>query len=510
MSQSPKIAVVGAGVAGLVFSLELLRLCKGSIHITLFADSPTNNSAYAQGGLAISSPNAESISSHKIDTFLAGEFINDAQVVNRVVSNSYSALQTLLDHGVSFEGTSSGTQYHQEAGHSEARIVHRADSTGKELVGALGRKLLALGCVRHLRNTLVSEMKRSQSTSATNCGYRLTYIDSNDTSYREEFDYVYLCTGGLGGIYAYTTNSETAVGSGLSLARNAGATLRDLEFVQFHPTAIVSRERTRMQLATEALRGAGSVLVNQQHNRLRSKDGQFVEMLTRDKLARLVWEQTSIGQNRVYLDSRRIGQQQLKDQFPQFWQTCIDWNKDPSKEPIEVATAAHYSCGGVVVDAYGRSGIDGVYIGGELMSTGLHGANRLASNSLTEAVVYAKASAKHLSEHVSTSRLTNSERVLLGETSSAKNTTEECDAIMEELRACMSANIGVMQSNAQHDNASRVIQELQQRLQVLDNSELSPKVVVTTRFALQTADLVLKHARARELNIGTFYNIDLT
>ncbi len=506
MNTPQKIAVVGAGVAGLVFSLELLRLRESSVRLTVFADAPKNNSAYAQGGLAVSSPDIEAISRHKADTFLAGEFANDVHVVDRVVSGSASALQTLLDYGVVFDENERALNFHQEGGHCEARIVHRADATGSELVRTLGRKLQTYASVRHVSKTLVTSIEKRDCVPTESPVFVVTYIDSNCEMYSEEFDIVYLCTGGVGGVFARTTNAETAVGSGLTLAKNLGATLRDLEFIQFHPTAMVAPKSGRMQLATEALRGAGSILVDEHRRRLRAGDGQYVEMLTRDKLARLVWKHTTLENGGVYLDSSNMPPELLQQQFPQFWKACEAWHKNPSRDPIQVDVAAHYSCGGVAVDSAGNSGIKHLYVGGELMSTGLHGANRLASNSLTEAVVYAKASASDVSRQIRQSTKVLQPAVFIATTKSSNRDLSKIREALHSLRKCMSLNLGVVQSAKQYIKAAEVIQQL---AITTENNRMQSKEWFVLQFAVQTAKLILSHSTARSSNIGTFFNSDL-
>ncbi|RUV90133.1 L-aspartate oxidase [Mesorhizobium sp. M5C.F.Ca.IN.020.14.1.1] len=372
--------IVGAGIAGLMTALHL-----APEPVVLLSRTPLGaeaSSMFAQGGLAASLAYDDSPDLHLGDTLAAGDGLCDEATARRVVEAAPKAIEDLERLGVPFDRDRHGAfRLGLEAAHSRRRIVHAAgDGTGRELMRVLAAAARSTPSIRVLegleaRRLLVEDGAIVGVLAAGSKG-ALAFPTRR----------VVLATGGIGGLFGDTTNPLGSLGQGLALAARAGAELADLEFVQFHPTALDSHLRP-MPLVSEAVRGEGAVLVDEHGRRfLAETDGG--ELAPRDVLARAVWRQLAAGK-RVFLDSRQSLGTKFGERFPAIAQSCREAGIDPATDPIPVRPAAHYHMGGVAVDAEGRSSVEGLWACGEVACTGLHGANRLASNSLTEAVVLA-------------------------------------------------------------------------------------------------------------------------
>ncbi|MER9882073.1 L-aspartate oxidase [Mesorhizobium sp. M0118] len=369
--------IIGAGVAGLMTALHLAP------H-PVFLLSPTRlgteaSSILAQGGLAASLGADDCPDLHLADTLAAGDGLCDENIARRVVDATYRAIEALIRLGVAFDCSSDGTlRLGLEAAHSRRRIVHAAgDATGRELVRALIIAVRRTPSIRILEGMearrLIVENGAVSGVLAAKSAQAIVFPTRR----------VVLATGGIGALFRDTTNPPGSFGHGLALAACAGAELADLEFIQFHPTALDVSQRP-MPLVSEAVRGEGAVLINERgHRFLSNRPGG--ELASRDVVARAVWQQLATG-HRVYLDARQSLGPRFAKRFPAVARLCRDAGIDPALEPIPVRPAAHYHMGGVAVDAAGRSTVPGLWACGEVACTGLHGANRLASNSLTEAV----------------------------------------------------------------------------------------------------------------------------
>jgi L-aspartate oxidase len=372
--------IIGGGIAGLMTALHL-----APEPVVLLSGAPLGaeaSSALAQGGLAASLGADDSPELHLADTLAAGDGLCDEATTRRIVTAAPGAIDSLVRLGVAFDRTPDGVlRLGLEAAHSRRRIVHAArDATGGELVRALAAAVRQTPSVKVLEGM---EARRLTVDDGAIAGV-LAVGAAGAVTLRT--GRVVLATGGIGGLFHDTTNPPGSFGHGLALAARAGAVLADLEFVQFHPTALDTLRRP-MPLVSEAVRGEGAVLVDEHGRRfLAATPGG--ELAARDVVARAVWRQLADG-HRVFLDARQCLGQAFAERFPSIARLCADSGIDPAVEPIPVRPAAHYHMGGVAVDAAGRSSVDGLWACGEVACTGLHGANRLASNSLTEAVVMA-------------------------------------------------------------------------------------------------------------------------
>jgi L-aspartate oxidase len=375
------VIIVGAGAAGLATALTL-----NDRRVTVLAKAPLGEgaaSAWAQGGIAAAIGTDDDTSQHAADTIAVAAGIAEAPMVGLITKGGPAAVQSLAEWGAQFDAGPDGVlRLGREAGHGKRRIVHAAgDATGREVMRALVAATMVAPWVAVQENVSASELLvddgRVVGVAAQRGGKPVTFTA----------DAIVLATGGIGQLYRRTTNPTAARGDGIALAARAGARLADLEFVQFHPTAL-DVGRDPMPLATEALRGEGAILVNDLGLRFMKPVHPDAELAPRDVVARAIWRQRQAG-HKVYLDCRTAIGASFAARFPTVHGLCADAGIDPARELIPVAPATHYHMGGVATDATGRSSIAGLWACGEVASTGLHGGNRLASNSILEAVVMA-------------------------------------------------------------------------------------------------------------------------
>lgn len=372
--------IVGAGLAGLMTALHLSP--QPVVLLSATSLGTESSSTLAQGGLAASVGADDSAELHLSDTLAAGDGLCDEGIVRRIVKAAPAAIDHLTRLGAPFDRDLDGAlRLGLEAGHSRRRIVHAAgDATGRELL----RMLVAVA--RRTRSITILEGMNALRLIAAEGGIVGLLAAWHTGVVALPTRRVVLATGGVGGLFGDTTNPLSSFGHGLALAARAGAELADLEFVQFHPTAL-DISRRPMPLVSEAVRGEGALLVDQDGRRLLS-DVPGGELATRDVVARAIWNELMAGQ-RVYLDARQCLGRKFAKRFPAIEAVCRQVGIDPAVEPIPVRPAAHYHMGGVAVDAEGRSSVTGLWACGEVACTGLHGANRLASNSLAETVATA-------------------------------------------------------------------------------------------------------------------------
>ncbi|GEO99767.1 L-aspartate oxidase [Methylobacterium haplocladii] len=433
VSRSPadRVIVVGAGVAGLATALRLAPR-----PVTIVTAAPLGNgtaTGWAQGGIAASIGPDDAPSLHAADTEAAGAGLTEPDVALHVAGAAPALIDWLVGLGVAFDRDADGSlALGLEAAHSRRRIVRgRGDSTGATVLEGLVRAVRATPSIE----VLVAEAKALMQDA--NGAVRGLVCASDGAAFRLPARAVVLATGGVGGLYAATTNPRGAIGSGLLLAARAGATLRDLEFVQFHPTAIAAGADP-MPLATEALRGEGAVLVDGAGERVMAGISGG-DLAPRDVVARGIFQALSGGRD-VFLDARGDLGRSMTRRFPTVAGLCAGVGIDPALQPIPVRPAAHYHMGGVLVDAGGRTDVPGLWACGEVASTGLHGANRLASNSLLEALAFAGPIAASI-EGVSAS-------AMFGDAASAPRRQGDDGRALAEVRALMDRRVGVVRDEA--------------------------------------------------------------
>ena len=442
-----RVIVVGGGVAGLATALELAPM---PVTVLVPGRAGTDAAtAWAQGGIAAAMGEDDAPALHAADTLAAGAGLTDPEVARRITDAAPAVIERLIGWGVDFDRepvptavSATGSAYlgqlalGLEAAHSRRRIVHaRGDGTGRAVIDALVMAARRMPSIEILEDARAFELAVEDGAvvgvHAIMAGQRI-FLPARA---------VVLATGGIGGLYERTTNPLVAIGSGLALAARAGARLRDVEFMQFHPTAIATGSDP-MPLATEALRGEGAFLVNGRGERFMA-DVPGRELAPRDVVARAIEAQIAQGQP-VFLDTRQVLGARITTRFPAVAALCATGGIDPVAQAIPVRPAAHYHMGGVTVDDHGRSTVDGLWACGEVASTGLHGANRLASNSLLEALAYARWIARDIAAST-VARAALGTRALVS--SAALPLPTDANAVLE-LRRLMTRDVGVIRSDA--------------------------------------------------------------
>lgn len=383
MNQSPDFIVLGSGVAGLRAAAELAR--EGRVAVLTKDRLDESNTEYAQGGVAVAMSDDDEISLHFEDTLNAGAGLCDEKAVRTLVEEGPRYITELIEWGAQFDRHGGALAFTQEAAHSRRRILHaHGDSTGREIVRSL---------IAHAKKNPNIQLTAHAATVGLivedNRCVGVRFIDPNESLRREMYARaVVLATGGAGQVFAQTTNPSIATGDGMAMAYAAGATMCDLEFAQFHPTALALADAPRF-LLSEALRGEGAILRNHAGEAFAKKYDDRGELAPRDIVARaIVAEMERTRERWMYLDLTHLKADFLRQRFPNIFETCLRYGLDLTKDQLPVSPAAHYVMGGVKTDTRGRTTLKGLYAAGEVACTGVHGANRLASNSLLEGLVF--------------------------------------------------------------------------------------------------------------------------
>ncbi|SES14415.1 L-aspartate oxidase [Rhizobium sp. NFR03] len=484
------IVIVGGGLAGLFCALKL-----SPRPVTVLAAAPIGHgasSAWAQGGIAAAMSPGDSIDSHVADTLTAGAGIVDEKMARRMVSEGPARIHDLLAYGVPFDRDLEGhLLLSREAAHSERRIVRvKGDMAGRAIMEALIATVRATPSIRVVEGYVVEELIREGRFIAG----VVARPDAGQSRKRISFPAraVVLCSGGVGHLFSVTTNPREASGQGVGMAARAGAIIADPEFVQFHPTAI-DIGRDPAPLATEALRGDGAHLIDRNGRRFMLDIHPDGELAPRDIVSRGVFAEVAAGRG-AFLDCRKAVGAHFPQAFPTVYASCTAAGIDPVTQPIPVVPAVHYHMGGILTDAEGRTSIDGLWAAGEVTSTGVHGANRLASNSLLEAVVFAARIAENIQGMLPAPRQGN----WAGNAGESDDlVTVEDSPQLGELRRTMSAYAGVIRDKAGLLTAARTIAALER-----DTPRLRFANIVTT------AKLIVAGALMREESRGGHFRSD--
>ncbi|RAP28750.1 L-aspartate oxidase [Candidatus Marinamargulisbacteria bacterium SCGC AG-343-D04] len=376
--KSTDILIIGTGIAGLVAAIEASK----HYNVTLITKTilKESNTYYAQGGIAAAISKQDSPKKHYEDTLNAGHGHCNKKAVELLTKNASKAIQHLLNNGVQFNQKNNELHLSKEGAHQEARILNDKDRTGKSIIHALLQK------IRSIKNISIKENTFTHSLIVDKNGCHGAVLISNNAPLICHASHTILATGGSGQIFKYTSNPEIATGDGLALAKKAGCTLTDCEFIQFHPTTFPLNNSTSVFLLSETLRGEGATLINQDNIPIMDSIHPLRSLAPRDIVSKEVYRQLSLNQN-IFLDCRSIPH--IQETFPNIFQTLKKNNIDLQTSPCPITPAAHYFMGGVKTNLHGKTNIDHLYAIGEVACTGVHGANRLASNSLLEGVVFA-------------------------------------------------------------------------------------------------------------------------
>jgi L-aspartate oxidase len=519
MNVQSDFLVIGSGVAGLNFALRAAQV--GRVAVVTKKEAMESNTNLAQGGIAAVLGENDSYAFHIKDTLASGAGLCRREVVELVVREGPTRIRELVAWGVAFSCTSERSDTFdlgREGGHSRNRIVHTADMTGREVERALVEKARAHPNIRFYENhiaidliTFSTRMKRGLVTTtheAYCCGaYVLDRTTNQVKTYGARI--VLLATGGAGKVYLYTSNPDIATGDGIAMAYRAGATVANLEFVQFHPTCLYHPEAKNF-LISEAVRGEGGTLRDARGRAFMKDYDPAQDLACRDVVARAIdTELKRSGDDAVFLDITHRAPDFVKKRFPNLYANCLRFGVDMTREPIPVVPAAHYICGGVVTDTHGRTDIRRLYAVGETACTGLHGANRLASNSLLEALVYAhRAAEKAVAEFKSQS----SPEIPIPPAWDETGTTDSDENIMvtqnwDEIRRFMWSYVGIVRSDKRLERAWRRMQLIQQEIhEYYWNFKVTPDLIELRNLAI-VAELIIRSARHRKESRGLHYNL---
>lgn len=501
--------IIGSGLAGLTLALKLAEHQKvGIITKKSLLDGASN---WAQGGIAAVLSPDDSVTSHVQDTVVAGAGLCDETTTRFVVEHSKAAIAWLIDQGVPFTKTSA-TQagYHltREGGHSERRIIHAADRTGQAVQETLARRVLQHSNItvleKYIAVDLITSAKLGLGDNRCLGAYALNSL--SDEVITISAHHTVLATGGSGKVYMYTTNPDTATGDGIAMAWRAGCRVANMEFIQFHPTCLY-HPHAKSFLISEAVRGEGGILKLPDGTRFMPWHDKRAELAPRDVVARAIdFEMKKQGLDCVYLDISHQSVEFLQEHFPTIYARCLALGINISKEPIPVVPAAHYTCGGVMADLDARTDIPNLYAVGETAYTGLHGANRLASNSLLECLVFADAAARNILGSVRTSAL-----ALPAWDESRVTDADEQIVISHnwaELRHFMWDYVGIVRTNKRLERAQHRIQLLQSEIQeYYANFHISADLL-ELRNLVTNAELIVSSALLRQESRGLHYSKD--
>ncbi|EFE95810.1 L-aspartate oxidase [Serratia odorifera] len=508
------VLIVGSGAAGLSLALRLAQHCK----VTVLSKGPLNEGAtfYAQGGIAAVFDETDSIASHVDDTLIAGAGLCDKDAVEFIAGNARHCVQWLIDQGVLFDTETNAQgeeRYHltREGGHSHRRILHAADATGKEVETTLVGKASAHPniCVMERRNAvdLITSNKIGLPGTRRVVG---AYVWNREREQVETYraKTVVLATGGAAKVYQYTTNPDISSGDGIAMAWRAGCRVANLEFNQFHPTCLF-HPQARNFLLTEALRGEGAYLKRPDGSRFMPDFDPRGELAPRDIVARAIdHEMKRLGADCMYLDISHKPAEFITQHFPMIHEKLLTLGFDLTKQPIPIVPAAHYTCGGVMVDQHGRTDLDGLYAIGEVSYTGLHGANRMASNSLLECLVYGWSAAEDIITRLPFITLA---RQLPHWDESRVDDSDERVVIQHnwhELRLFMWDYVGIVRTSKRLERALRRINTLQQEIdEYYANFRISNNLL-ELRNLVQVAELIVRSAMARKESRGLHYTLD--
>lgn len=516
MKKRTDFLVIGSGIAGLSFALKASRF--GKVSIVTKANIDDANTRFAQGGIAAVFSEPDNFEKHIHDTLIAGDGCCDEDVVRMVVREAPERVKDLIDLGVSFDKKEDGTyDLSREGGHTEYRILHSKDRTGEAIEKTLVERVKKDPNIeifeQHFAIELLTQhhlgevVKRNYPGIKCFGAYVIDLVNQKVWTFLSKVTVV--ATGGLGNVYLTTTNPEIATGDGVAMVYRAKGTIENLEFIQFHPTSLYDPNERPSFLITEALRGYGAVLKNMAGEKFMKRYDSRGSLAPRDIVARAIDNEMKIwGDDHLWLDCTHLSSEGLKDRFPNVYEHCLARGIDITKDMIPIVPAAHYSCGGIKVDMDGQSSIDRLYSLGEASSTGLHGANRLASNSLIEAAVYAHRAALHSGNRLGD--LDFEEKIPEWD---FKGTThlEEMVLItqsLKEVQLIMNNYVGIVRSNLRLERAMVRLEILYNETESLYKQSLISKRLCELRNLINVGYIIIKLAQNRKESIGLHYSID--
>jgi L-aspartate oxidase len=516
MEKKYDFLVIGSGLGGLSFALKAAE--HGTVCLISKAEMDETNTRYAQGGIAAVTYEPDSHAKHVEDTLVAGDHLCNEEVVKMVVREGPDQIRELIQWGTKFDKKSSGEyDLAREGGHSEHRILHHKDNTGQEIQRALSvqvRKHPKIDLLEnHFAVDLITQhhLRKLVKRHMTDIECYGAYVLNLKTSQVRRIlsKTTLLASGGAGNLYSTTTNPPIATGDGVAMVYRAKGIIENMEFVQFHPTSLYNPGESPSFLITEAMRGYGGILRNQLGEKFMNKYDSRGSLAPRDVVARAIDNEMKVhGHEFVYLDATNLSGKELKEHFPNISEKCSSQGIDIAKQMIPVVPAAHYMCGGVKVDMDGQTWIKRLYAVGEVSSTGLHGANRLASNSLIEAMVFANRAVKHAAIHAKAYEFADQ---IPDWDDSGTTHPEEMVLItqnLKEVKQIMSNYVGIVRSDLRLERATARLEIIYRETEELYKKSNVSQRICELRNLLNVGYLVIKMAHARKESRGLHYNLD--
>ena len=503
------VLVIGSGAAGMSIALQLAS----NYRVALLSKDvlQTGSTRYAQGGIASVFDANDSIDAHAEDTRIAGAGLCHDHTVQQVVENGPASINWLIDQGVEFSRDSNG-EYHlgQEGGHSQRRILHAADATGKAISETLAERVIEQANIevfsQHVVVDLTTQADANSRVLRCNGAYVLDVETSEVCLFQART--VVLATGGASKAYLYTSNPDGASGDGIAVAWRRGCRVANMEFAQFHPTCLF-HPSAKSFLVSEALRGEGAHLLRPDGHRFMPEFHPDAELAPRDIVARAIdHEMKRLGADCVYLDISHRSVEFIESHFPTVRSQCLEFGIDIAKEPIPVVPAAHYTCGGIVADQHGRTDLKNLFAIGECAFTGLHGANRLASNSLLECIVFAHAAAAEINREIDAIP----EPSFTKPWDASQVTYSDEDVVIshnwDELRRFMWDYVGIVRTRKRLERAEHRIRLLKREIQEYYRNYQISRDLLELRNLATVADLIIRSALLRKESRGLHYTLD--
>jgi len=507
------VLIIGSGAAGLSLALKLAE--HASVRVLSKGNMTEGSTLYAQGGIAAVFDESDSVEGHVADTLIAGAGLCDEETVTFTASHAPGSLNWLIDEGTPFDKVtdeSGKQQYHltKEGGHSHRRILHAADATGKVVQNTLINNVQQHPNITLMERFNAVDLISTKQLKQPSNRIIGAYVWNRDTETVEvvKARFVILATGGASKVYQYTSNPDVSSGDGIAMAWRAGCRVANMEFNQFHPTCLFHPDAKNF-LLTEALRGEGAYLRHADGTRFMPSFDERAELAPRDIVARAIdFEMKRLGTDCVYLDITHKPAEFIISHFPTIYERCLKLGIDITKEPIPAVPAAHYTCGGVMTDLTGQTDMRGLYAIGEVAYTGLHGANRLASNSLLECIVFAHAAA----DDILTQLNKKHKNYAIPAWDESKVTNSDEEVIIQhnwhELRLFMWDYVGIVRTTKRLERALRRVNLLQQEIDEYYSNFRVSNNLLELRNLVVVAELIIRSALSRKESRGLHYTLD--
>ena len=508
--------VIGSGIAGLTYALKVAK--HGTVCIVTKAKLDNTATSYAQGGIAAVMYTPDSYEKHIHDTLISGDGLCDEQIVRITIQESTERIKELIRWGAKFDRTKSGKfDLAKEGGHSEYRVLHHKDSTGREIESTLVEQVR-----KHPKIEVIEDTFAIDIITEHHLGIEVNRRTPNITCFGAYLlnprthlvdtilaKTTLIATGGAGQVYSTTTNPAISTGDGIAMVYRAKGTIENMEFMQFHPTALYYPQEKPSFLISEAVRGFGGILRNSEGKEFMQKYDSRLGLAPRDIVARAIDNELKLlGDDYVYLDCRHLPKNELINHFPTIYAKCLSVGIDITRDMIPVVPTVHYTCGGIKVDEYGRSSIKHLYASGECSCTGLHGANRLASNSLLEALVFSHRSSVDAAEAATQIEFNDS---IPDWNAEGMVYNEEMILItqsLKELQSIMSSYVGIVRSNLRLKRAFDRLEILYQETEALYDKSILTTRICELRNLINVGYLIIKAATNRKESRGLHYSLD--